>query len=183
MKRQVLFVQGGGEGTHDGWDDKLVDSLRQELGDGYEIRYPRMPQEDNPSLAAWQPALDGELASLQDGSILMGHSVGGILLLKTLIGQPARKYGAIFLLAAPFVGDGGWPSEEIEFPANLGARLHEGTPVHLWHGLDDDIVPPSHVDLYARAIPQAEVSRLPGRDHQFNNDLTDVAAAIRSLES
>lgn len=25
---QVLFVQGGGEGTHDSWDDKLVASLR-----------------------------------------------------------------------------------------------------------------------------------------------------------
>ena len=40
---QVLFIQGGGAGTHDEWDDKLVESLRHELGDGYEVRYPRMP--------------------------------------------------------------------------------------------------------------------------------------------
>ena len=26
--RQILFIQGGGEGTHDEWDHKLVDSLR-----------------------------------------------------------------------------------------------------------------------------------------------------------
>jgi pimeloyl-ACP methyl ester carboxylesterase len=69
------------------------------------------------------------------------------------------------------------------FPANLGARLPEDIPVHLWHGLDDDIVPPSHVDLYARAIPQAQVHRLPGRDHQFNDDLADIAMAILSLEA
>ena len=32
--RQVLLIQGGGAGAHDEWDDKLFDSLRQELGDG-----------------------------------------------------------------------------------------------------------------------------------------------------
>ena len=30
--RQVLFVQGGGEGVHDAWDNRLVDSLGGELG-------------------------------------------------------------------------------------------------------------------------------------------------------
>lgn len=115
--------------------------------------------------------------------ILIGHSVGGAILVKTLTEQSRTKFGAIFLLAAPFVSDGGWPSDEIEFPANLGAHFPDGIPVHLWHGLDDDSVPPSHVDLYARAIPQARVHRMPGRDHQFNNDLADIAAAILSLEA
>ena len=40
---QVLFVQGGGAGVHDEWDHRLVDSLRKELGDGYDIRYPQRP--------------------------------------------------------------------------------------------------------------------------------------------
>ena len=43
--RQILFIQGGGAGAHDEWDDKLVESLRRELGGGYEVRYPRMPGE------------------------------------------------------------------------------------------------------------------------------------------
>ena len=54
MTRQVLFVQGGGEGVHDQWDDKLVASLRRELGPGYEVRYPRMPGEDDPHYAPWK---------------------------------------------------------------------------------------------------------------------------------
>lgn len=36
VKRQLLFVQGGGKGTRDEWDNKLVESLRQELGQDYE---------------------------------------------------------------------------------------------------------------------------------------------------
>ncbi len=52
--RQILFIQGGGgHDVHDNWDDKLVDSLRRELGDGYEVRYPRMPGEDDPNYARW----------------------------------------------------------------------------------------------------------------------------------
>lgn len=183
MKRQVLFVQGGGKGTHDEWDNKLVDSLRTALGNSHEVCYPRMPNEDEPTYARWKPAIERELAAMRDDAILIGHSVGGTLLLKTLTEQSPEKWGAIFLLAAPFVGDGGWSGDEMEFPTNLGEQLPAGIPIHLWHGLDDDVVPPSHVDLYARAISQAEVNRLPGRDHQFNNDLADVAASILLLES
>jgi hypothetical protein len=43
----------------------------------------------------------------------------------------------------------------------------------------DETAPPSHADLYGRAIPQAQVRLLPGRDHQLNNDLREVAEAIR----
>lgn len=183
VRQQILFLQGGGKGAHDKWDNKLVDSLRLELGPDYEVRYPRMPNEDDPGYGSWGPAIERELATLRDGAILIGHSVGGTILLRTLAGQPPRKFGAIFLVAAPFVGDGGWPSDEIRFPRDFGALLPEGVPIHLWHGLGDETVPARHAGLYARAIPQARVHLLPGRDHQFNNDLKEVAAAILSPET
>lgn len=183
MKRQLLFVQGGGAGVHDEWDDKLVESLARELGPDYEIRYPRMPGEDDPHYATWKAALEAEFATLDERAILVGHSVGGTMLVNALA-EPSmkRKFGAVFLIAAPFVGDGGWPSDEVQSPQDLGARLPEGVPVHVYHGLEDDTAPPSHAGLYGRAIPQARVHRLPGRDHQFNNDLREVAAAIKALD-
>ncbi len=55
--RQVLFIQGAGTGTHDAWDNRLVDSLGREMGDGFEIRYPRMPDEADPDDAAWTAAI------------------------------------------------------------------------------------------------------------------------------
>jgi len=184
MKRQLLFVQGGGQGVHDEWDDKLVESLRRELGQDYEIRYPRMPNEDDPNYASWKTTLERELGTLQEGAILVGHSVGGTILVKVLTEHsPARELGAIFLIAAPFVGDGGWASDDLQFPPDLGARLPQGVPIHFYHGLEDEVAPPSHVDLYARAVPQARVHRLRGRDHQLNNDLREVADAISSLEA
>ncbi|HKT01199.1 MAG TPA: alpha/beta hydrolase [Rugosimonospora sp.] len=181
--RQILLIQGGGAGAHDEWDDKLFDSLRQELGGGYEVRYPRMPDEDDPSYAAWSAAIRVEMAGLDDGAVVAGHSVGGTILISVLAERPvARELAAIVLIAAPYVGEGGWSSDEFGLPSDLGARLPQGVRVHVFHGLQDETAPPSHADLYARAIPQARVHWLPGCGHQLNNDLSDVAKTI-SLEN
>jgi predicted alpha/beta hydrolase family esterase len=184
MKKHVLFIQGGGAGVHDEWDNRLVDSLRRELGAGYDVRYPRMPEEAEPSYARWKAALAEEIAGLDDGAILVGHSIGGTILISALAeAPPKRKLAGVILIAAPFVGAGGWPSEDIRPMADLGARLPAKTPIHLYHGSKDDTAPLAHVDLYARAIPGAIVHRLAGRDHQLDGDLTEVAAGVRALTS
>ncbi len=182
--RQILFIQGGGSGVHNEWDNRLVDSLRRELGDGFEVRYPRMPDEDNPSRVRWGSVIRREVADLDDGAVVAGHSVGATILINALAEQPPQRgLSAIVLIAAPFVGEGGWPGEDFELTSDLGARLPQGVPVHVFHGLQDQTAPPSHADLYAQVIPQARVHRLPGRDHQLNNDLSDVAAAISTNNS
>jgi pimeloyl-ACP methyl ester carboxylesterase len=182
VTKSVLFIQGGGAGTHDEWDNKLVDSLRRELGSGYDVHYPRMPNEAEPRYGVWKAALLEKIAGLGDGAILIGHSIGGTILINALAeAPPSRIVAGVFLLATPFVGTGGWPSDEIEPMAGVGARLPARTPIHLYHGSADDTAPLAHVDLYERAIPGAIVHRLPDRDHQLNNDLTEVAAGIRAL--
>ncbi len=178
--RQVLFIQGAGAGVHDEWDVRLADDLCRALGPGAEVRYPRMPGEDDPSAAAWGPVIRRELAALDDGAAVVGHSAGGTLLLHTLAeGPPTRAPGAIVVISAPFVGEGGWPGEEFMLPADLGSRLPTGVPVHVFHGLEDEVIPASHAGLYATAIPQARVHLLPRRDHQLNDDLAEVAAVLR----
>jgi predicted alpha/beta hydrolase family esterase len=181
MTAQILFIQGGGAGTHDEWDNKLVDSLRRELGPSYDVRYPRMPNEADPSYAVWKAALEQEIANLDDGAIVMGHSVGSTILINAVAEvSPKQKVAGVILIAAPFVGVGGWPDDDIS-TANLGARLPPKTPVYLYHGRNDDTVPIAHVDLYAGTIPGAIVRRLLDRDHQLNNDPAEVAADIRAL--
>jgi len=145
MARQVLFVQGAGEGVHDRWDSKLVASLERELGESYAVRYPRMPGEDDPSYSAWKAALLGEFASLEDDAILVGHSVGGTILIHVLAEQPSKPgFAGIFLIAAPFIGEGGWPSDDIDDRKDFSGRLPPGVPIYLYHGADDTDVPLAH---------------------------------------
>jgi len=182
MARQLLFVQGGGEGAHDEWDSKLVDSLARELGPDCEIHYPRMPDEDDPRYATWKAALRRELDELEDGAVLVGHSIGATILVHSLAEEPLEWSPAgIFLVSMPFIGKGGWPSDEIKPQPDLGAKLPARSPVYLYQGSADEIVPTAHADLNANAIPQAVVRQLPGRDHQLNNDMSEVAADIRNL--
>jgi pimeloyl-ACP methyl ester carboxylesterase len=61
---------------------------------------------------------------------------------------------------------------------DLGARLPRGVPVRVFHGLRDETVPPAHADRYADAMPPARRYRLPGRDHQLDDDLGEVARVI-----
>lgn len=179
----VLFIQGAGRGVHAEWDRKLVDSLRRELGDRYEVRYPRMPNEAEPTWAAWRPAIEAEVAVLGAGAIVVGHSAGGAMLINVLAdAAPIHGLGAIVLIAAPFIGRGGWTSDEISPRADLADRLPPA-PILLFHGEDDAIVPVAHVERYAQTIPRARVRRLRGRDHQLNEDLSDVARDIRALEA
>jgi len=183
VTKQVLFVQGGGEDVHDRWDDKLVASLARELGEGYAVRYPRMPDEADPQYSAWSGALLDEIGKLPAGSILVGHSVGATILLQLLARHTTQQeLGGIFLLAAPFLGEGGWPSDDLEPIVDLTRLLPADVPVYLYHGDADETVPVNHLRLYARSIPQAVVRTLAHRDHQFGNDLSEVAQDIRSLD-
>ena len=182
MTGQILFVQGGGEGVHDQWDDKLVTSLRRELGPGYEILYPRMPEESDPHYAPWKCKLQTELARLDHGAVLVGHSLGAAFLVHALAeSAPHREIAGMFLIAAPFIGEGGWPSEEIEPKMVLAEHLPEDVPIFFYHGREDETVPVGHVDLYAKAIPGSVIRLLAKRDHQLNDDLSEVADDIRQL--
>lgn len=182
MTIPILFVQGAGKGVHDEWDHKLVDSLEHELGTDYSVRYPRMPDEDEPRYLGWKAALLDEFKTLGQGAILVGHSVGGTVLLHALAEErPTLKPGAIVLIAAPFIGDGGWPSDDIQARTDFVERLPADVPIFLYHGTEDQTVPFAHVKLYAKAIPQAVVRALANREHQLDNDLSDVARDIRSI--
>ena len=52
-----------------------------------------------------------------------------------------------------------------------------------FHGGADEAVPAAHVTLYEKVFPHATVRRLPGRNHQLDGELTEIAAAIRGVRS
>lgn len=180
----VLFVQGAGPGVHREWDLPLVESLRRELGPSYRVRYPPMPDEADPRIDTWRPWLERELAALAPGAVVVGHSAGGTMLLHVLAETAqAPPVAALMLIAAPFIGEGGWASAEVAPLSDVGERLPVAAPVFLYHGEADAEVPVAHVERYAAAIPGARVCRLAGRDHQLNNDLSELARDIHALAS
>jgi hypothetical protein len=181
---EVLFVQGAGEGAHDE-DADLAANLRQELGKGYAVRFPRMPEEDEPDYATWVRLVEDEVAEMGDGAFVVGHSIGASVVIRWLAEKaPPQALAGVFLLAAPFWHDHQvWRWKEVELPRGAASKLPRATPIHMYHGEDDEIVPFEHLDMYAKAIPQASVHPLRGRNHQLNGDLSEVATEIKRVRS
>ncbi len=141
-----------------------------------------MPAEDDPSYPRWAAALRAEIDALDVGAVLVGHSIGATLLVHALAENPPRRPPAgIFLIEMPNIGDGGWPSDEITAKPDLGLKLPAGAAIRLYQGDADDIVPVAHAHENAKAIPQAISRIFPGRDHQLNDDLSEVARDILAL--
>jgi serine hydrolase len=171
MKRQILFIQGGGAGAHKA-DGLLVAALRRALGSAYDLRYPTMPHESDPDYQQWKTSIGKEMAALADGAIIIGHSLGASFLLKYLSEEKVGKIMAgLFLIATPYWGGHGWRYEgydRVALREDFAAKLPRGAPVFLYHGRDDEIVPFAHLALYAEKLPQAAVRELDGRGHQLN---------------
>jgi len=184
VKHQVLFIQGGGAEAYEA-DQQLVVSLRRSLGTAYELLYPKMPHESDPDYRNWKPQIGKELSHLKNGATLVGHSLGGSFLLKYLSDEKVEKsIAGIFLIAIPYWGGDGWRYEGYEsvtLPEDFPSKLPSGTPVFFYHSRDDETVPFAHLTLYATKLPQATIHALDARGHQLKNDLSEVAADIKSL--
>jgi uncharacterized protein len=181
MKRQVLFIHGGGQGAYEA-DKELAANLRDELGAAYHVRCPEMPDEQSPEYEAWKEKIEQELAALDGEVILVGHSLGALILMKYVSEEGVEKpVAGLFLVATPYVGTGGWEFEEDALRENFAAELPLRLPVFLYHSHDDEVVPFAHLALYEAKLPKATIHELDGRGHQFNNDLSEVARDIKSL--
>lgn len=176
----ILFIQGGGEGAHKE-DNALVLNLKNTLGDTYKIVYPKMPHEEDPQYQNWKAAFDESFAKIKDEIILIGHSLGGFLLIKYLAEKKLSKnIIGMFFISTPFVGEGGWQFEEMAIKDELYSKL-PGVPTFFYHGTNDETVPFAHLSLYEKKLPHAIMQKIEGRGHQLDNDLSEVAGDIKGL--
>ena len=181
MKKQVLFVHGGGQGAYEE-DEKLAASLRDALGPAYDVRYPKMPDADSPGYGAWRDRIGRELATLDGEVVLVGHSLGASVLLKYLSeGNVEKPLAGVFLVAPPYWGVEDWEVDEYALHEDFASKLPEGLPVFFYHSRDDESVPFAHLALYGEKLPWATVREFDGRGHQFGDDLSEVARDIEGL--
>lgn len=187
---RVLLIHGGGAGAFAA-DAALAASLRDGLGAGYAMHYPQMPDEEQPTYVAWRDRIAQELATMEGVVFLVGHSLGGSVLLKylaeagmdrVLVPTPAPiTIAGLFLLAVPFWGTPDWEVDEYALPEGFAGRLPPGLPVFLYHCRDDTVVPFTHVALYAQHMPHATIRAIDQGGHQLDNDFAAVARDISAL--
>lgn len=181
MKKQILFIQGGGDDGYEA-DAKLVASLQAKLGNTYEIHYPPMRSDETLPDFGWLRKIGEEIALIDGDIILAGHSLGASMLLKYLSeSPPERKIAGVFLLAAPFwTGDESWV-QGLKLRSGFAETLPTHVPITFYHCRDDAEVPFKHLELYRQKLPYARMRELEIGGHQFNNNLSALANDVKSL--
>ena len=183
MSTCILFIQGGGKGAHSE-DAPLADSLRRSLVPNYDVRFPRMPGESDPSLESWKPKISSELSRTPGKPILVGHSVGGSILLRYLSEENVEKpIAGLFLLAAPSWDEEKWNFDDLKLPRDVARKLAPVPRIYFYHCRDDDVVPFTHLALHGARIPKAVTRAIASGGHQFGNDLSLVATDVQASPS
>jgi predicted alpha/beta hydrolase family esterase len=155
MNKQILFIQGGGEGGYQA-DRALVASLQTALGKEYEIIYPEIkPDESAPDFGwAWQ--IGRKIHETTGDIILVGHSFGASMILKYLSENSVdKKITGIFLIATPFWnGNEDWETG-LKLQEDFAETLPAKVPIFFYHCLDDEEIPFSHLAYYKQNLTQA----------------------------
>ena len=183
-KRKTIFFahsagrqDGQGQGSYD-----LVQNLRNELADQFDVLYPIIKSPDAPSYENWSAVLAEEFPKLQSPVILVGHSLGGSVLLKYLSENPVNiKVSGLFLVATPYWGEAGWNAEEFMLREDFKKTLSHRSPIYLYHGIGDTVVPFQHLDFYRNAFKRAWVRELATDDHIFSEGLPELVVDIKRL--
>jgi uncharacterized protein len=182
MKKKIVFVHSAGpQGPHEGSHD-LVDYLRKSLGAKYDIEYPTMPDPDRPDYKKWKTKLEKILGAQKGDLILIGHSLGGLVLLKFLSEKEFKKnIAGLFLVELPYWGKKDWEIEEFVLHQDFETKLPSIQKIFLYHSSGDEWVPFSHLDDYTKKFPDAVVRRLGGDEHGFGSGLPVLAEDIMQV--
>ncbi|MEK7195250.1 MAG: alpha/beta fold hydrolase [Patescibacteria group bacterium] len=197
MKRQVIVIHGGDSfDTYEEYIDFLrdfevtIDSFRQrmdwktflqdELGSGYDVFFPRMPDKNNAKFSEWKIWFEKMFPFVTDGVILVGHSLGGMFIAKYLAENKfPKKIAALFLVAAPHnnsmdVGD-------FTLPGSLTGVEKQVPVIHLLYSRDDEVVPFTEYKEYKKQLPDAKFFIFEFRGH-FNqakfHELVDLIKEV-----
>jgi predicted alpha/beta hydrolase family esterase len=184
MPSQVLLVhssgpQGPGEGSA-----PFADRLREELGSAYDVQFPIMPAPEDPHYEPWSERLGEILAGITDPVIVVGHSLGGSVVLKHLSeSDRPQPIAGLLLVAAPFWGKEDW-AVEWALPEGWPDASTELPRTFVFHSRDDEEAPFAQMEIYAKRLPDAEVHPLDGNGHLFDRgDLTEIVEAIHGLSA
>ena len=176
--RGVLFIPGAGDPRHPQGSAHLADYLARELGDGFELVAPEMPNAEDPNYRSWRDAIERLLPELGDEPLLIGHSFGGSVLVKYLAeGTYKEPIAALFLVSTPF-----WGSDFPDFalPDDFAAAVSD-IPTFLYHSRDDPEIPLSHLRRYEEHLPNATSRVIQGSQHSFTEGLPQLVSDIRGV--
>ncbi len=199
MKQQVLIVHGGD--TFATYNDYLFflktkdidleklqyknwkETISKDLGNNYQVITPHMPSKNNAKYLEWKIWFEKFIPFLKDNIILVGHSLGGIFLIKYLSENIfPKKINAVFLISAPYddnVSD--YSLADFVLAQSLEQFQKQAGQIFLYNSKDDPVVNFSDFEKYAKALPNATQRIFTDKGHFNQENFPELAADIKRL--
>lgn len=200
MKTVVLIHGGDFHASHEVFVEHLRDtkvdvdrlrpsvtwkqSLQGELGEDCEVFLPHMPLRDNADYQLWKLWFEKVMEALNRPSILIGHSLGAMFLLKYLSEQkPKNLVNALFLIAPEYLG----PNKEHEktsfdLKEDVSSITEVVEDIVFFHSKDDRVVTYDNQALFKELLPQAEFFTFTDRGHFNTEYFPELLELIKALK-
>lgn len=155
-------------------------NLQDDLGDNYDVLFPKMPNGLNAKYAEWKIIFEKIVPLLDDGVVFVGHSLGGSFLVKYFSENKYQKSILSLHLAAPaFKGNSLYLLDEFDLEHLLDNPPQEFPQTIIYHSTDDPIVPFSDTELFKKVIPYCTVETFSDRLHFFDEHFPELVNDIK----
>lgn len=157
------------------------DTLQEDLGADYQVITPTMPNSTNARYEEWVIWFGRIAEGVDDNCILIGHSLGAVFLPKYLSENTfPKKIKATILIAAPYDDESDEDLTDFKITGSLERFVDQAGATIFYHGTDD-IVPLRELELYKKAIPQAETYISSAPDHFMRKSFPELIERIKQL--
>lgn len=197
MKKQLLVIHGGNVfnayeeyvkyiSDYDLTLEKILrkdwkNSLTEKLPD-FQVIFPEMPSKRNAKYFEWKIWFKKILPLLEREIVLVGHSLGGIFLVKYLSeNNSEKKIKGVFLVAPPYDLDEGHALADFSLQEDFSKLEVQAEKIIIYHSRDDPTVPVSNVEKYREVLPRAEIKIFEGRGHFNQEEFPEITRDIKSL--
>lgn len=202
MQQQIVVIHGGN--TYDTYEEYLeylknyvIDDISQirkkdwkvgledKLGGNYSVLMPTMPNNKNAKYLEWEIWFNKIIPFIQDGVILVGHSLGATFLFKYLSEQVLDKKVKATVFIAGVYDDSVFEESLGDFkkPDSFKGFIDQAGKVSVFHSKDDQVVPFSQTQILREMIGEYDLHEFNERGHFNQEEFPELAEKIKELSS
>lgn len=148
--------------------------MSEDLGEEWVCAFPSFPNSFDAHFDQWKWWFEKYVSFAENELVLVGHSLGGNFLAKYLAEHTSPVTVAQLHLVAP-----SWNEGDFVLPGSLSNIDKQCKRVCLYYSQDDEVVPPTEIEKYVKALPQAEVMSFDDRGHFLQEEFPELIANIQ----